>query len=109
MARFAALLTASGAGDRGASLAALGGGDVASLGAGGIDELTRDWPTSGQSPGCSTAAVAAARNGGGWWMVVVVVRGKMRRSQCVTRVTFQPRLLDLATRGRLLLINGNYH
>jgi hypothetical protein len=30
-------------------------------------------------------------------------------SQCVTRVTFQPRLLDLATRGRLLLINGNYH
>jgi hypothetical protein len=65
MAWFAALLTASGAGDGGASLAALGGSDVASLGTGGIDELTRDWPTSGQSPGCSTAAVAAARNGGG--------------------------------------------
>ena len=43
------------------------------------------------------------------WVVVVVVRGKMGRSQCVTSVTFQLRLLDLATRGRLLLINGNYY
>ena len=40
-------------------------------------------------------------------MVVVVVRGGMGRSRCVTRVMFQPRLLDLATRGRLLLINYN--
>jgi hypothetical protein len=39
------------------------------LGAGGIDELTPDWPKRGQSPGGSTAAMAAARNGagGGWW------------------------------------------
>jgi hypothetical protein len=48
-------------------------------------------------------------DGGWWWMVVVVVRGKMRQSQCVTWVMFQPWLLDLATHGRLLLINGNYH
>ena len=43
---------------------------MASLGAGGIDELAPDWPKRGQSPGGSTAAVAAARNGGGggqWW------------------------------------------
>ena len=46
-------------------LGAFGGRDVASLGAGGIDELTPDWPKSGQSPGGLTAAVAAARNGGG--------------------------------------------
>jgi hypothetical protein len=65
-------------------LAALGGGDVASLGAGGIDELTRDWPTSGQSPGCSTAAVAAARNGGGWWMVVDGGGGGERKDETVT-------------------------
>jgi hypothetical protein len=37
-------------------------------------------------------------------MLVVVVRGKAGWSQHVTFVTFQPRLLDLATRGRLLLI-----
>jgi hypothetical protein len=49
----------------GALLAAFGGRDVASLGAGGIDELAPDVPKSGQSPGGSTAAVAAARNGGG--------------------------------------------
>jgi hypothetical protein len=47
-------------------------------------------------------------------MVVVVGDGgggekRWGTSQCVTRVTFQPRLLDLATRGRLLLINRNYH
>ena len=30
-------------------------------------------------------------------------------SQHVTFMTFQPWLLDLATRGRLLLINGNYY
>ena len=95
-------------------LAAFGGRDVASLGAGGIDEPAPDWPKSGQSPGGSTAAVLAARGGGGggglwWWWVVVVVSGKMGWSQCVTWVTFQTRLLDLATRGRLLIINGNYY
>jgi hypothetical protein len=58
--------------------------------------------------GGSTAAVVAARMVVVVVVVVVVVRGKMGWSQCVTRVTFQPRLLDLATRGRLLLINGNY-
>jgi hypothetical protein len=47
-------------------------------------------------------------------MEVVVSGGGGERkrvgwSQRVTFVTFQPRLLDLATRGRLLLINGNYH
>jgi hypothetical protein len=48
-----------------------------------------------------------------WPRVVVVVVGdgggsekRWGTSQCVTRVTFQPRLLDLATHGRLLLING---
>ena len=30
-------------------------------------------------------------------------------SQRVTFVTFQPRLLNLATCGRLLLINSNYY
>ena len=38
---------------------------MASLGAGRIDELTPDWPKSGQSLGGSMAAVVAARNGGG--------------------------------------------
>ena len=54
----------------GALLGALGSCDVASLGAGGIDELAPDWPKSGQSPGGSTAVVAAMRNGGSggqWW------------------------------------------
>ena len=54
----------------GALLAAFGGRDVASLGAGGIDGLAPDWPRSGQSPGGSTAAVLAAHSGvggGGWW------------------------------------------
>jgi hypothetical protein len=61
-------------------------------------------------------AVTGALDGGGgscawwwWWWMVVVVGGKMERSQRVTSVTYQPRLLDLATRGRLLLINSNYH
>ena len=49
----------------GALLGAFGGRDVALLGTGGIDELTPDWPKSGQSPGGSTAAVVAARNSGG--------------------------------------------
>ena len=51
-------------------MAAFGGRDVASLGAGGIDELAPDWPRSGQSPGGSTVAVLATRSGGGggrWW------------------------------------------
>ena len=39
--------------------------------------------------------------------MVVVVRAEMGRSRCVTRVMFQPRLLDLATCGRLLVINYN--
>ena len=52
----------------GALLAAFGRRDVASLGAGGIDELAPDWPRSGQSPGGSTVAVLATRSGGGrWW------------------------------------------
>ena len=38
---------------------------AALLGDGGSDELTPGWPKSGQSPGCSTAAVLAARSGGG--------------------------------------------
>ena len=49
----------------GALLGALGSCDVASLGAGGIDELAPDWPKSGQSPGGSTAVVAATCTGGG--------------------------------------------
>ena len=31
------------------------------------------------------------------------------REVSITNVTFQPRLLDLATRGRLLLIKYNYY
>ena len=46
-------------------MAAFGGCDVASLGAGGIDELALDWPRSGQSPGGSMVAVLATRSGGG--------------------------------------------
>jgi hypothetical protein len=47
-------------------------------------------------------------------MVVVVGDGggsgkRWGTSHVVTFMTFQPRLLDLATRGRLLLIHGNYH
>jgi len=34
---------------------------------------------------------------------------RWRTSHNVTFVTFQPWLLDLATRGRLILINGNYY
>lgn len=40
-----------GVGDMASVGGVVGGGDVASLGAGGIDELTSDWPKSGQSPG----------------------------------------------------------
>jgi len=40
-------------------------------------------------------------------MMVVVVRAEMGQSRCVMRVMFQPRLLDLATHGRLLVINYN--
>jgi len=39
--------------------------------------------------------------------MVVVVRAEMGRSQCVMRVMFQLWLLNLATRGRLLVINYN--
>lgn len=47
-------------------------------------------------------------------MVVVVGDGggsEKRRgtSQCVTFVMFQPQLLDLATHGRLSIINSNYY
>ena len=47
-------------------------------------------------------------------MVVVVDSGggseeRWGTSHVVTFVTFQPRLLDLATRGRLILINSNYY
>jgi hypothetical protein len=42
-------------------------------------------------------------------VVVVVVSRKMGQSRYVTWVTFQLRLLNLATRGRLLVINGNYY
>ena len=38
---------------------------VASLGDGGVDKPTPDWPNCGQSPGGSTAVVAAMCNGGG--------------------------------------------
>ena len=38
---------------------------MASLGDGGIDELTPVWPNIGQSPGCSMVAVLAAHSGGG--------------------------------------------
>ena len=47
-----------------------GGSDMVLLGTSGINELTPDWPKSGQSPGGSKAAVAATCNGGGggrWW------------------------------------------
>ena len=58
---------------------------------------------------------------GAWWWrwrlhVTVVVVGDgggsgkgWGTSQHVTFVTFQPWLLDLATRRRLLIINGNYY
>ena len=49
----------------GALLGAFGGHNVASLGAGRIDELTPDWPESGQLPEGSTVVVAAMHNGGG--------------------------------------------
>ena len=47
-------------------------------------------------------------------MVVVVNGGggseqRWGTSHVVMFVTFQLQLLDLATRGRLLLINGNYY
>ena len=59
------------------------------------------WPKCGQSPGHSMAAVAAVHNGGS---------GKRwGTSHIVTFVTFQLRLLNLATCGCLLLINSNYH
>ena len=86
-------------------------GDVAAvLALGGVvgrwrlDENALAWPKRGHSPGAQRRR----------WrprvlVVVVVVKGKLGRSQCVTFVTFQPRLLDLATRGRLLVINGNYY
>jgi len=60
-------------------------------------------------------ALTGGLDGGGGGRASVVVGGgggsekRWGTSQCVTQVTFQPRLLDLATCGRLLLINGNYH
>jgi len=92
----------------------LGAGDVASLdgfvgsvgGGGCVDEPAPAWPNAGSRWG------AQRRQWRPRVMVVVVDGGgseeRMGRSQCVTVVTFQPRLLDLATRGRLLLINVNY-
>ena len=78
------------------------------LGAGGVDELTPDWPKSGHSPGARRwrwqphIMVVVVGDGGGsgkgWGM-----------SQHVTFMMFQPWLLDLATHGHLLIINGNYY
>ena len=94
-----------------ASLGSLGAGDVASLdgfvgsvgGGGCVDEPAPAWPNAGSHWGAQRRQ----------WRPRVVVDGggtdeRVGWSRCVTLVTFQPRLLDLATRGRLLLINGNY-
>ena len=52
-----------------------------------------------------------------WWQLRTMVVGggggggsgkRWGTSQCVTFVTFQLRLLDLATRRRLLIINSKY-
>ena len=48
------------------------------------------------------ASVGVVADGGGGEKMVV--RRKMGQSQYVTQVTFQLRLLDLATCGRLLVI-----
>jgi hypothetical protein len=82
------------------------GSDVAVAGCVGVDEL---------APGLAQIwAVTGVLDGGGggrawwwWWVVMMVARGKVGWSQRVTLVTFQPRLLDLATRGRLFLIKNN--
>jgi hypothetical protein len=84
------------------------GGDVAFAGGVGIDELPRIGPKVGIHWG------ARRRRWQPRVMVVVVGDGggsgkRWGTSQCVTFVTFQPRLLDLATHRRLLIINGNYY
>ena len=80
------------------------GGDVAVAGGVGINKLPRIGPKVGIHRG------ARRRRWQPRVMVVVVGDGggsgkRWGTSQCVTFVTFQPRLLDLATRGRLLIIN----
>ena len=56
---------------------------------------------------------AGSHRGARWrWLqlcMMVVVKGKDGWSQYVMLVMFQPRLLDLATRGHLLLINSDYY
>ena len=64
-------------------------------------------PNVGVNWGTQWQRWAATHSGGGgewWWWEEG--RG---RSQCVTVMMFQPRLLDLATNGCLLLINYNYY
>jgi len=84
------------------------GGDVAVAGGVGIDDLPRLGPKVGIHLG------AQRRRWQARVMVVVVGDGggsgkRWGTSRCVTFVTFQPRLLDLAMRGRLLIINSNYY
>jgi hypothetical protein len=82
------------------------GSDVAVTGCVGVNEL---------APGLAQiwAVTRVLDSGGGgcvwwwWWVVMMVAREKVGWSQHVTLVTFQPRLLDLATCGRLLLIKDN--
>ena len=74
----------------------------------GIDDLPQIGPKVGIHQG------ARRRRWQLHVMVVVVGDGggsgkRWGTSQCVTFVTFQPWLLDLATRGRLLIINSNYY
>jgi len=96
----------------------LGGGDMAPLGGfvygigggGEINKHTLAWPKHGHSPGAQQwwwwlHMLVVVVGGGG----VVVLRGKIRQSQCVMLVMFQPWLLNLATCRCLLLINGDYY
>jgi len=65
---------------------------AASVKGGGVDGRAPGWPKGGQSPGRPMAAVAAVHDAGGGG-------GERKGWDCHNMVTFQPQLLDLATRG----------
>jgi hypothetical protein len=98
--------------------ASSGAGDMASLGGVVVDDVAVSLSVVVSTSPPRVGPNAGSHRGARWrrWQPRTMVVGgggggsgkRWGTSQCVTSVTFQPRLLDLATRGRLLIINSNY-